>query len=187
MSRKYAIALHFPVVLPQRDVWIRAAWGDVPVSYFQGDEDLNNSSFLDLKVNKWEIGSDEWAGMIEPFIRIEILRAHALVEHLGETEYRPPVDAAQQTLVVLELDEGGSELDECLLKRLVSILADGNRLYCCNDGFELAGGKVAQAFPTLKEVQLKLQQKGRSADGGNPTPAGRITAGSEKLWLRPNP
>ncbi|CCP10558.1 hypothetical protein SMSKK35_2172 [Stenotrophomonas maltophilia SKK35] len=152
--------MHFPVELPQRDVWIRAAWGEVPASYFQGDEDLNNSSFLGLKVNKWKIGSDEWAGMIEPFINIEILRAHALAEYLGETIHRPPVDAAQEIILVLELDDGGNELDEGLFKRLVSILAEGNRLYCWKDGFRLAGREFAQAVPTLKDVQLRLQQKG---------------------------
>ncbi|HEL3778442.1 TPA: hypothetical protein UOA91_003115 [Stenotrophomonas maltophilia] len=160
MSRKYAIALHASVVLPQRDAWIHAAWGDVPVSHFQSDEDLNNCSFLDLKVNKWEIGSEERAEESEPFIRVEILRAHALVEHLGETVYRPPADAAQEIILVLELDDGGNELDEGLLKRLVSILAQGNRLYCWKDGFRLAGMEFAQAVPTLKDVQLGLQQKG---------------------------
>lgn len=160
MSRKYAIALHASVVLPQRDAWIHAAWDDVPVSHFQSDEDLNNCSFLDLKVNKWEIGSEERAEESEPFIRVEILRAHALVEHLGETVYRQPVDAAQEIILVLELDDGGNELDEGLLKRLVSILAEGNRLYCWKDGFRLAGMEFAQAVPTLKDVQLGLQQKG---------------------------
>ncbi|MDG9762597.1 hypothetical protein, partial [Stenotrophomonas sp. GD04064] len=55
MSRKYAVSMHSSIVLPQRSAWVRAAWGDLPVSYFQSDENLNDCGFIDLKVNKWEI------------------------------------------------------------------------------------------------------------------------------------
>lgn len=74
MSRKYAISVHSSIVLPQRSVWLRAAWGDLPVSYFQSDENLNDCGFIDLKVNKWEISGSRFQGDLDPFIRVEILK-----------------------------------------------------------------------------------------------------------------
>jgi len=75
MSRKYAVSMHSSTVLPQRSAWVSAAWGDLPVSHFQSDENLNDCSFIDLKVNKWEISGSRLQWGLDPFIRAEILKA----------------------------------------------------------------------------------------------------------------
>ncbi|PZS73026.1 hypothetical protein A7X75_07515 [Stenotrophomonas maltophilia] len=160
MSRKYAISMHSLIVLPQRSAWVRAAWGDLPVSYFQSDENLNDCSFIDLKVNKWEISGSGAQGGLDPFIRVEILKGRGLVDYLGETEFRPAVDVAQEILLVFELDDGGDESDEWLLMRLVSVLADGSRLYCWRDGFQQIGMEFFSAVPALGGVRVRLQQRG---------------------------
>ncbi|PZS93352.1 hypothetical protein A7X83_06045 [Stenotrophomonas maltophilia] len=160
MSRKYAISMHSSIVLPQRSVWLRAAWGDLPVSYFQSDESLNDCSFIDLKVNKWEISGSGAQGDLDPFIRVEIINGRELVDYLGDTEFCPPVDVAEETLLVFELDDGGDESDEWLLMRLVSVVAEDNRLYCWRDGFQQIGREFSCTVPALGDVRMRLQQRG---------------------------
>lgn len=157
MNSKCAVVLGVGSVLPERDCLIRKAWGNVPVSYFQDEEDLNACSFLDLKINKWEING-EWScrQFEEPWIRIEVLRGQVLVEHLRAETWSPPMNSAEETLIIFKLDEGGSELDEVLLLRLVSVFFGDGKLYRWCDGFQEIGEGAIAALPTLQALQERM-------------------------------
>lgn len=58
LTNRYAVVVESGSDLPDREILVSRAWGDVPVSYIQDQEAFNDCSFLDLKVNKWELNRD---------------------------------------------------------------------------------------------------------------------------------
>ena len=130
MSNRYAVVLEPGAHLPERDALVSQAWGSVPVSYFQDREVFSDCSFLDLKVNKWEVNR-EWSSKqsSEPWIRIEKFKGQSLDEFLRKEGAVLPVDMAGITLMIIEMDEGGIALDYCLLLRLVSGFLDQFKVY----------------------------------------------------------
>lgn len=157
MSMKCAVVLQRGADLPERGALISRAWGDVPTSYFQDEEDLNVCSFLDLKINKWEINI-EWSRkqIEEPWIRIELLKGRALAEYLRNEACPPPVNANEEILLLFELDDGGSELDEMLLIRLVSVFFGVGKLYHWCDGFREISESAIAALPPPEAVRKRL-------------------------------
>lgn len=159
MSRKFAVVLGAGTSLPERDHWVRQAWGSVPVSFVQDDEFLNSCSFLDMKVNKWEV-NPQWSSKqeVEPWIRIEITKRPKLEQCLQNEAFPLSADAACETLLLFELDEDGCELDDLMLRRLVSVFLGRGKVYEWCDGFqEVREGDVAflPTQPTVHELLLK--------------------------------
>lgn len=146
------------MVLPERDALVAQAWGDVPVSYFQDAGRLSACSFLDIKVNKWELNS-EWSREQggEPFIRIELLREDSREDMSRVESFSPPMDGKREALIVFELDDGGNEVDEVLLLRLVSFFAGGSRIYRWSDGFHEVTESIFASLPTREIVHEWLQ------------------------------
>lgn len=109
---------------PNRQEWILAAWGTIPISYVQESEDINEASYLDIKVNKWEL-NPVWSKVQaqEPWIRIEFIRGE-------EIRYQTQATKRDRLLVILELDGPCKEVDYQLLYRLAQVLVQ-------NYGFEL--------------------------------------------------
>jgi hypothetical protein len=132
MNFRYAIALDKGVFLPCRDVWLEEAWGELPVSYIQGDYDLNECDFLDVKVDKWEV-SPEWRKRYrahpEPMINIKIYKGRKLKKYLRSTGCPIPEVLAGKIFVTLELEGDGEAIDEMLMERLVSFFSGEARLY----------------------------------------------------------
>jgi hypothetical protein len=155
MSDEYVVAVGREASLPPRNVLISQAWGSLPVSYFQDHEDLDECSFLDLKVNKWEI-NDLWAGNgIEPAIRIDILKGAALSDFMRNHDF-PISCVAYERLLVLKLDEGAEAIDEMLLLRLISVLVGIGKVYVLRQRVEeLTEGSI-NAMPTVGAVVEKL-------------------------------
>lgn len=158
MRNKYAIARPPGATLPDRKSLIERAWGDVPVSYIQDNEVLSECTFIDLKINKWETNS-RWRAKqdSEPWIRVEILRGAAIKEFLGRDDGLVAVDFAGGTLVVLELDEGGNELDDMLLFRLVSVLGERCDVYRWTAStYQKVGTDEISRLPTQHSIRDRL-------------------------------
>lgn len=157
MRARYVAVIGAGVVLPERELLISLAWGAAPVSCFQDRESLDDCSFLDLKVNKWEVNADWSRGQYEePFIRIEILRGAALAEYMHNEVPSLPVSDIGEAVLVFELDEGGSKLDEVLLLRLVSVFFEGNKLYRWCDGFREISEEEVASLPTRQSLLERL-------------------------------
>jgi hypothetical protein len=159
MSSKYAAVLRRETSLPERELLIGQAWGDVPVSYVQDQECLNDCSFLDLKINKWEVNPN-WSGRQDSdvWIRIEILKEARLVEYLQNEVCPLSVDVDHEILVVFELDEGWSAFDNLLLLRLVSAFCDFSKIYkWCGIFQELSSG-VFSCLPSKNDICERLQK-----------------------------
>lgn len=157
LTNRYAVVVESGSDLPDREILVRRAWGDVPVSYIQDQESFNDCSFLDLKVNKWELNK-KWSAKqnSELWIRIEKLKGVALDEFLHRDGSLWPVDMAEKTLMIIELDEGGSALDHCLLLRLVSVFLGQFRVYRWSDGVEEVSEEIAASLPAQQAVLERL-------------------------------
>lgn len=114
----------------ERDPLLRRAWGDLPVSFCQDQEDLNACAYLDVKVNKWEIDK-RWSAIQprEPWIRLEFFRGDSLRVFLAECGVSLVIWGAPECLVVLRIDEGGWEIDRRLAMTLASVIADGGAIF----------------------------------------------------------
>jgi len=162
MTNRYAVVLESGAELPERAFLVNQAWGSVPVSFVQDEEAFNDCSFLDLKINKWEVNV-EWSGkqVVEPWIRIEKIKEEKLDEFLKK-ENRPwPLDVAGKTLMTIQMDEGGSALDDVLLLRLVSVFLERFKVYRCDDRVEeVSRGCIASvpAQNTVLEWLIKCEQ-----------------------------
>ena len=106
MSDKYVVVLDAGSDLPERDYLISNAWGDVPVSYVQDEVAFNECSFLDLKVNKWEV-NNEWSKqqVSEPWIRIEKVEGEVLNDFLLNESSSWPKENVPEKIITIELDE----------------------------------------------------------------------------------
>lgn len=157
MSNRYAVVLGPGSILPDRELLISQAWGNVPVSYVQDHEDLNECSFLDLKINKWEVNS-QWSSTqdSESWIRIEILKGKVLEEYLQNEGCPLSVEVARETLVVFELDEGGIAVDDMLLLRLVSVFYGRFRVYRWSDRIEEVSANTFASLPARHRVRERL-------------------------------
>ncbi|WP_053162415.1 hypothetical protein [Pseudomonas brassicacearum] len=157
MGSKYAVVLGQDTVLPERDSLISQAWGDVPVSYVQDQEIFSECSFLDLKINKWEVNT-QWSSRqgSEPWIRIEILKEKALEEYLQDEGHSLPVEVSRDVLVVFELDEGGVALDEMLLLHLVSVFYKSCKVYKWCDDFQEVNEETFTTLPATHIIQERL-------------------------------
>lgn len=159
MGSKYAAVLRRETSLPERELLIAQAWGDVPVSYVQDQERLNECSFIDLKINKWEINS-KWSGQQDSdvWIRVEILKEAALVEYLQNEVCPLSVDVEHQILVIFELDEGWSAFDNLLLLRLISAFCGFSKIYkWCGIFQELSSG-VFSCLPSKNDIYERLHK-----------------------------
>lgn len=88
MYSKYIVFIDKNVPLPSRASIVEGAWGnDVPISFIQDNEVLNDASYLDFKVNKWEANS-KWSEMQddEPMIRVEIFREERVADFLRDNK-----------------------------------------------------------------------------------------------------
>ncbi|WP_057434797.1 hypothetical protein [Pseudomonas syringae group genomosp. 3] len=157
MTDKYAVALDSGVVLPERENLIRQAWGDVPVSHFQDEDVLNDCSFLDLKINKWEVNK-QWSVQqeSEPWIRMEILRGQALEEYLRNDGEALRNNTQHEALVVIEMDEGGMEIDDFLLMRFISVFNESFKVYRFCDGFQEVNKEVLASIPARNTIMERL-------------------------------
>ncbi|HDS1578932.1 hypothetical protein WG628_05020 [Stenotrophomonas maltophilia] len=158
MGTGYVVVLNAGETIPERNSLVHQAWGDVPFSYFQGHESMAESEFLDLKVNKWEINA-EWSRNPdgEPWIRIEIVREARVAEWLA-THGLAQMAGMGGVLLIVEMDEGGGELDEVLLARLVSVFSPGNRaLLWCNGLHEIDGEYISR-LPSREDVLERLRR-----------------------------
>ncbi|WP_455805261.1 hypothetical protein [Pseudomonas fluorescens] len=154
MSNRYAVILESGSVLPERALLVSEAWGSVPVSYVQDQEIFNECSFLDLKVNKWEVNS-QWSSKqyLEPWIRIEKLTDEGLEEFLQQDGCRWSLDMTGKTLIIIDMDEGGGAMDDMLLMRLLSVFHARFKVYSCSDSTE----ELSDAsFPTQQSVRDRL-------------------------------
>ena len=157
MGTKFIVVLKDGMKLPERKFWIDQAWGDFPVSYFQDDESLDECNFLDLKVNKWEINS-EWS-LVQgdaPWIRVEILRGAPLEEYLKGQGVFPLIKGFGELLLVFELDDGGNDLDEILLLRLVIVFWGSGIIYRWDDGFHVVNENAIASLPGIEVVRSRL-------------------------------
>lgn len=156
MGTRYVVVLVAEGMIPERESLVRQAWGEVPISYFQDHESLNECSFIDLKVNKWEVNA-EWSrkSEVEPWIRIEILRGGAVAEYLVAQGLSLVVERGG--VLSIEMDDGGCEVDEILLVNLVSVFMPGNRVFQWRDGLSEIDGEYISRFPAREEVFERLR------------------------------
>jgi hypothetical protein len=155
MSDEYVVAVGREASLPPRNVLINQAWGALPVSYFQDHEDIDECSFLDLKVNKWEV-NNLWAGRgVEPTIRIDILKGAALGDFMRNHDFQKSC-VAYERLLVLKLDEGAEAIDEMLLLRLISVFVGIGKVYVLRQRVEEMIEGSINAIPTVAAVIEKL-------------------------------
>nr|WP_288912674.1 hypothetical protein [uncultured Pseudomonas sp.] len=159
MRNRYAVVLDAGSILPDRAFLSSQAWGDVPVSYVQDHEFINECSFLDLKVNKWEIDS-RWSikQESEPWIRIEVFKGQALEEYLLNEDCPLSIEAARETLIIFGLDEGGTSVDDMLLLRLVSVFYGRFRVYRWSDCIEEVSENTIAYLPALDVVRERLHK-----------------------------
>lgn len=157
MSVRYFVVLEGGASLPERDFFIYHAWGDVPVSYFQDGEVLNECSFLDLKVNKWELNS-AWSDRQEnePWIRIEMYREQLLEEYLQDNEGLNFLIGACGALITLGMDEGGGAIDDMLFLRLVSVFVERFNVYRWSGSIEKASKETIGYLPSGQLVRELL-------------------------------
>ncbi len=157
MTDKYAVALESGGVLPERENLILQAWGDVPVSYVQDEELLSACSFLDVKINKWEVNK-QWSTQqeSEPWIRMEILRGQALEDYFQHNGKTLRNAGQYKALLILELDEGGVEVDVFLFMRLISVFSESFKVYRFCDGVQEVDEKALASISARNTVMERL-------------------------------
>ena len=135
MYSKYLVMIDVDTSLPSRKSMVEIAWGeDVPISFVQDNEVFNEASYLDFKVNKWEV-NQKWSEMQdeEPWIRLEIIRDIQIKDYVSENKLTFSFDYKRYYLVALELDDGWQEIDQALLARVVVSLAKNKKVYAFDD------------------------------------------------------
>jgi hypothetical protein len=159
MSDKYVVVLDAGTDLPERDYLISNAWGDAPVSYVQDEVAFNECSFLDLKVNKWEV-NNEWSKqqVSEPWIRIEKVEGEVLNDFLLNEGSAWPKENVPEKIITIELDEGGSEVDEILLQRLIAVFFGRFKVYRCSDRIEEVSQGTIDTIPTLDAIHERIRR-----------------------------
>ena len=156
MYSKYLVVIDKDVALPDRGLLFEEAWGkDIPVSFVQDNETLDAASYLDVKVNKWEI-NEKWSHLQseEPWIRIEVLRGQGFKKYVTENECPFIGDNNDSFLVVFELDEGGVQVDEFLLARLVKTTSETHRPFAYDES-----GKYVPCFEYFQSLPPKEMVK----------------------------
>ena len=128
-----------------RDEILDKAFGkysDLPISYIQGEYDLNRTSFMDLKIDKWVI-SPKWNELQEdePMIHIEFLRGKKLKKFIKKIE-SPVGDKLKEFkrvyLITLEFDgEDINKIDKATLIRIA-----GAFLECCGKLVVVDGERI---------------------------------------------
>ncbi|MDH4608949.1 hypothetical protein [Pseudomonas sp. BN102] len=161
MYRKYFVVCEDLEGFPCREEFIEKAWGDLPVSFFQDDEFLSKASYLDVKVNKWEV-SQEWSTLqeVEPCIRIDFLRDERLAEFCREVRLSGCEVSSAEVVLVLELDGEGMELDELLLASMVRVLSETYQCYALDELPMLLDGKFFLVVPSREDLMAALLIKG---------------------------
>ena len=150
--KKYTAFLDDARPIPQRDVWIRSAWGDAPISYVQDHEFLTNATFFDVKVNKWEI--DKRASFDTPddvWIRVEINRREN-TQHNHDNFSKNPHENAK-VLIHFDMDTPCGEMDYVYYLSLIAALMEirKNTVVCDDDG------KICGADELKSEIERKLR------------------------------
>jgi len=155
MVSKYFIFFDKKILIPARNTWIKKAWGNLPYSYVQDDEDLNKATYLDLKINKWEVDR-KWSThqAEEPWIRIELLNGVDVSNCLSENGFNH--EKTPGFLLFFELDGDGDEIDYDLLDSLVASLVNQQE---CNIYDELHNqiDKVVFIKKSLDNKKLKMK------------------------------
>lgn len=161
MYSKYLVLIDKNNKLPDRVSLVEKAWGDLPVSHIQDAEDLNEASYLDLKVNKWEVNG-KWSTKQnqEPWIRIEILRGESLLRFVNQNDFGFPVDQSDSFLMTFELDEldeGWLDVDYALIANLVRVLPAAQKIFAYDESYiRIDGYKHFETVPTKDLVKEKL-------------------------------
>ena len=135
MYSKYIVFIDNKVPLPERISIISRSWGeDIPISFSQDNEVLNDASYLDLKVNKWEANS-KWSEIQnqEPWIRVEIYRDEQVGEFVLKNKLRLNFDCDNYFLLVIGLDDGWQEIDQILLGCIVKATMKSYQTYGYDD------------------------------------------------------
>lgn len=150
--KKYTAFLNGVRPIPQRDVWIRSAWGDVPISYVQDHEFLTNATFFDVKVNKWE--TDKRAAFDMPddvWIRIEIKRRDNVQR--GHDDISKSSHEHTQILMHFDMDAPYGEMDYVYYLSLIAALMEirKNTVVCDDDG------KICGVDELKSEIERKLR------------------------------
>lgn len=158
MSFKFFVVSKVRDPLPARAALLADAWGDLPVSYMQGHENLNKASFIDAKVNKWEV-NHRWGDVygIEPTVRVELLKGDALKAYVDDEQWVPKVDLETDRLVVLERDEGGSEIDDVLALALLSVFARGGECYRLEEGLHELREAFLSSLPSKDAIRSAIE------------------------------
>ncbi|BFM49948.1 hypothetical protein [Marinomonas sp. THO17] len=159
MYSKYIVLIDNKVPLPSRASIVNDAWGEsIPVSFVQDAEVLNDASYLDLKVNKWE-ANGKWSEMQEqePWIRVETYRDERVREFLDENQLRLTVNNKNCFLVALELDDGWQEIDQVLLACVVKALVKIQNIYAYDDvkGY-IDCGDYLKSLPSKESVRKSV-------------------------------
>lgn len=128
MSAEYWIFISADNPLPHRELLLRTAWAGLPVSYSQDSEDINTCTYLDVKINKWELKTVA-AGMSESWIRIEILKGIRASNYLKEKGVAISDNKKSEILIVLRADDGSAEIDKSLMVMLAAVIANEAPLY----------------------------------------------------------
>ncbi|WP_312935803.1 hypothetical protein [Pseudomonas sp.] len=153
MRARYVVVVEGDSILPERDSLIESAWGDLPVSYIQGNEKLNESDFLDFKINKWEINNN-WSNKqsSEPFIRLEILKQDSLVEYVVKEGLILPAHNYSGFLLVFEIDSNAELVDEISLFRVLSVFSDEYKVYRWTNTVEALGSEFFSLVPSREKL-----------------------------------
>jgi len=162
MHPTYFVVLEAGRRLPERSALLKRAWGDLPVSYIQDRAKINSCSYLDVKVNKWEVDK-RWSIMStqEACIRIEFLRRDKLANFINERDLPLAVNTGSDVLVVLQIDGDVPEIeaDRKLAEALAVAIADGGRLYVYDEGMLSTESNSqpisALSAPALKDLLLR--------------------------------
>lgn len=159
MYPKYVVLIKKDARLPSRQVLLDEAWGEnMPISYIQDEEALDAASYLDIKVNKWEI-NPAWSTLQdeEPWIRIEIFRKKGVDEFRGGIARNFSSNLEGYILLSFELDDGWDEIDLLLLGRLVKVISINNECYALNDSGEYMHCEdLFYSIPSVSVIQKLL-------------------------------
>lgn len=158
MSTQYWILLKNGHCIPEREMLLSSAWGDLPVSYSQDHEEINFCSYLDVKVNKWEIDK-KWSKVQfpEPNISIEFFRKKELAAFLDGKHLPFVVNREHDTLVILQVDVGGWDIDQKLTVALASVIAGTEPIYVQDaQGFSAKYDFNEKKKPSISELKALL-------------------------------
>ncbi|WP_434771303.1 hypothetical protein [Pseudomonas entomophila] len=130
MNVKYLAIFNKNSRPPERQALVNKSWGDLPTSYIQGGEKINDSDYLDIKVNKWEV-NPLWSKRQspEPFIRIEILKDKKLNAYLKSFGLTDRLAVESNFAMAIELDEGEIDIDQALMLNLLAVLSDFSEIF----------------------------------------------------------